>query len=67
VNIDYSLGWADLFGKGLDIIQVTGDHFTMMREHPHDQNLAREMSDALDRHCTKPAQRTTESSAIAAS
>ena len=66
-NVDYSLGWGDLFGKGLDIIQVTGDHYTMMREHPHDQNLAREMSDALDRHCTKPAQRTTESSAIAAS
>jgi thioesterase domain-containing protein len=65
-NVDYSLGWADLFGKGLEIIQVTGDHFTMMREHPHDQNLAREMSDALDRHCTKP-QRATESPAIAVS
>jgi thioesterase domain-containing protein len=65
-NVDYSLGWADLFGKGLDIIQVTGDHFTMMREHPHDQNLAREMSDALDRHCTKP-HRATESPAIAVS
>jgi hypothetical protein len=65
-NVDYSLGWADLFGKGLDIIQVTGDHFTMMREHPHDQNLAREMSAALDRHCAKP-QRTTESPAVAAS
>jgi len=25
------------------------------------------MSDALDRHCTKPAQRTTQSTAIAAS
>jgi thioesterase domain-containing protein len=67
VNVDYSLGWADLFGKGLDIIQVTGDHFTMMREHPHDQNLAREMSAALDRHCTTPAQRTTQSPAIAVS
>jgi thioesterase domain-containing protein len=66
-NVDYSLGWADLFGKGLDIIQVTGDHYTMMREHPHDQNLAREMSDALDRHCTKPVQRTTDSPAIAVS
>jgi len=63
-NVDYSLGWAELFGKGLDIIQVTGDHYTMMREHPHDQNLAREMSAALDRHCAKP-QRATESSAIA--
>ncbi len=66
-KVDYSLGWADLFGKGLDIIQVTGDHYTMMREHPHDQNLAREMSAALDRHCTKPAQSTTQSPAIAVS
>jgi len=65
-NVDYSLGWAGLFGKGLDIIQVSGDHYTMMREHPHDQNLAREMSAALDRHCAKP-QRATESPAIAVS
>jgi hypothetical protein len=39
----------------------------MMREHPHDQNLAREMSAALERHCTKPAQSTTQSQAIAVS
>jgi thioesterase domain-containing protein len=65
-NVDDSLGWADLFGKGLEIIQVTGDHYTMMREHPHDQNLAREMSAALDRHCAKP-QSSTESPAIAVS
>jgi thioesterase domain-containing protein len=66
-KLDHSLGWADLFGKGLDIVQVTGDHYTMMREHPHDQNLAREMSAALDRHCTKPAQRSTQSPATAVS
>src|ERR1700730_15139993 len=63
VNVDYSLGWADLFGKGFEIIQVTGDHFTMMREHPNDQNRARERSDAPDRHCPKP-RRATESPAI---
>jgi thioesterase domain-containing protein len=63
-NVDCSLGWADLFGKGLDIIQVTGDHYTMMREHPYDQALAQEMSDALDRHCAKP-QHATDSPAIA--
>jgi thioesterase domain-containing protein len=66
VNVDDSLGWAGLFGKGLDIIQVTGDHFTMMRENPHDQNLARDMSDALERHCAKP-HRATESPATAVS
>jgi thioesterase domain-containing protein len=51
--VDKSLGWAALFGKGLEIVQVTGDHFTMMREPPHDQTLAREMSAALHRHCAK--------------
>jgi thioesterase domain-containing protein len=64
-NVDYSLGWADLFSKGLEIIQVTGDHFTMMRERPHDQNLAREMSAALDRHCAKPV--SAAQTAVAAS
>jgi thioesterase domain-containing protein len=66
LHLDLSLGWADLFGKGFEIVQVTGDHYTMMREHPHDQNLAREMSDALDRHCATP-RRATESPAIAIS
>ena len=51
---DVSLGWADLFGQGLEIVQVTGDHFTMMREPPHDQALARELSMALDRYCATP-------------
>ena len=66
VNVDYSLGWTGLFGKGLEIVQVTGDHITMMREHPHDRNLARDMSDALERHCAKP-QHATESPATAVS
>jgi thioesterase domain-containing protein len=65
-KVDYSLGWADLFGKGLEIIQVTGDHYTMMREHPYDRNLAREMSEALNRHCAKPA-RCAQTAAIAVS
>jgi thioesterase domain-containing protein len=45
---DSSLGWGDLFEKGLEIVQVTGDHFTMMWQQPHDHTLAREMSKALD-------------------
>jgi thioesterase domain-containing protein len=55
LNADHSLGWRDMFGKGLEIIQVTGDHTTMLREHPHDENLARLLSDAVARHCAKPA------------
>jgi thioesterase domain-containing protein len=57
LNTDHSLGWRDMFGKGLEIIQVTGDHTTMLREHPHDENLARLLSDAVARHCAKPALR----------
>lgn len=55
VTKDPGLGWSDLFGRGLEIVQVTGDHFTMMREPPHDQALAREMSQVLDRHCAASA------------
>jgi thioesterase domain-containing protein len=33
----------------LDIVQVTGDHFTMMWQEPHIHTLAREMSVVLDR------------------
>jgi thioesterase domain-containing protein len=67
LHLDLSLGWADLFGKGFEIVQVTGDHYTMMREQPHDQLLAREMSDALDRYCAKPAHCATQSATIAVS
>jgi thioesterase domain-containing protein len=55
LNADHSLGWRDMFGKGLEIIQATGDHMTMMREHPHNENLARLLSDAVARHCAKSA------------
>jgi thioesterase domain-containing protein len=61
---DVSLGWAGLFGRGFEIVQATGDHFTMMREPPHDQALARQMSQTLDRYCAEPAR---EAQAVAAS
>jgi thioesterase domain-containing protein len=56
-NLDHSLGWNGLFDKGLEIVQVTGDHLTMMREHPYDLGLAQEMCDAVERNCAKPEQR----------
>ena len=46
--VDYSLGWSNLFRRGIEVIQVSGDHITMMRERPHDQNLARRMGKVLD-------------------
>jgi thioesterase domain-containing protein len=59
-NAAMDLGWADLFGHGLEIVQVTGDHFTMMRELPHDQALAHKMSQVLDRYCAKPEHRAVQ-------
>jgi thioesterase domain-containing protein len=51
-TLDGSMGWGNLFRKGLEIIQVTGNHLTMMRQEPHDLTLARAMSKLLDR-CAK--------------
>jgi thioesterase domain-containing protein len=56
-DVDHSLGWNGLFGQGLEIVQVAGDHLTMMREHPYDLSLAQEMRDAVGRNCAKPEQR----------
>jgi thioesterase domain-containing protein len=49
LNTDYAMGWTGLFGQGLELIKVTGDHITMMRQHPHDLHLAKEMAELLDR------------------
>jgi thioesterase domain-containing protein len=46
---DDSLGWKDLFAKGLEIISVTGDHHTMMSES-HRLTLARKMTEVLNRY-----------------
>ena len=46
--LDGTLGWGNLFGRGLEIIQVTGDHKTMWEQEPHVSTLAREMSKMLD-------------------
>ena len=57
-NIDYAMGWTGLFTGDLDIIKVTGDHISMMREYPHDLNLAQEISTLLNRAYPATAQRT---------
>jgi thioesterase domain-containing protein len=44
----WSLGWDDLFSGGLEMIQVTGNHITMMQQ-PHIATLAQEMNKVLDR------------------
>jgi len=54
--LDVSLGWKNLFGRGLKIIQMTGDHLTMVWQRPHDLALAREMSRLLNEFCAAPAE-----------
>lgn len=45
---DESLGWATLFADGFDLVPTSGDHKSMVEQSPHDRNLARDMSQALD-------------------
>jgi thioesterase domain-containing protein len=63
-TIDFAMGWTGLFGKGLEIVQVTGDHITMMRQHPHDLHLAEQLSDLLDRSYTTLAPTATDAVAM---
>ncbi len=46
-TLDGSLGWSNLFSRGLEIIEVTGDHATMLVK-PNALVLARAMSELLN-------------------
>jgi len=48
-NYDDSLGWRNLFAKGLEIISVPGEHLTMVSEL-HRLTLARKITEALTRY-----------------
>jgi thioesterase domain-containing protein len=54
--VDESLGWSELFADGFDIVPTTGDHKSMVEQSPHDQNLARDISNALDQSYAKLTQ-----------
>jgi len=47
-GFDESLGWKNLFARGLEIIPTPGDHLSMIREH--DSILARKLDHVLERH-----------------
>ena len=47
---DGGLGWENLFAKGLEIISVTGNHLTMVRQESHTLTLARKMTEVLRRY-----------------
>ena len=55
---DGTLGWGNLFSGGLEIIEVTGDHFTMLRQEPHVLTLARELNKLLSRFAQSYASRS---------
>jgi thioesterase domain-containing protein len=58
-SLDMGLGWEGLFGQGLEVISVPGNHQTMMRDQRHLQALARELSVLLNRSFAAPAQGET--------
>jgi amino acid adenylation domain-containing protein len=43
-------GWGDLFAQGLDVIQVSGNHLSLVRDPANRLEVARAMTSALDRH-----------------
>ena len=48
-GLDFTNGWRDLFARGLEIVQATGGHVSML----DDENIgawARQLNEALDRH-----------------
>jgi thioesterase domain-containing protein len=45
--IDDSLGWKNLFSRGLEIIEIPGGHQTMMLREPYNLMLAQKMSELL--------------------
>ncbi len=49
---DRSLGWEGNFQQGLEIIEVSGNHFSML-ETPHVNSLAKQLSFALARITTR--------------
>jgi amino acid adenylation domain-containing protein len=48
VTLDDSLGWKNLFNRGLEIIPVFGDHLSLLRQH--NRTLAQEMNEVLKRY-----------------
>jgi thioesterase domain-containing protein len=51
---DPTLGWKDVFGKGLQIVPVTGDHLSMIRHEPHNKRLAQELRAVLSSSNSTP-------------
>jgi len=46
---DLTNGWGDLFTQGLEIVQTTGDHWSLVRDEQNTAVLARQINAVLDR------------------
>jgi thioesterase domain-containing protein len=47
-GLDFTNGWRDLFARGLEIVQATGDHVSMLDDE-NSAAWARQINEALDR------------------
>ena len=56
--VDDSLGWNNRFSRGLEIIEISGDHHTIMLREPYNLTLARKMDELLDRYFTRPSEKS---------
>ena len=43
------LGWAGVFGRGLEVVFVTGDHLSIVRSKDHNSALVKSMGEVLKR------------------
>ena len=48
---DFTNGWGDLFARGLEIIEATGDHVSLVNDERNVAALARLINETLDGHC----------------
>jgi hypothetical protein len=48
------MGWADLFTRGLDVVETPGDHWSLLKE-PHLQVLARRIDQCIGKLRASPA------------
>jgi thioesterase domain-containing protein len=62
-DFDSALGWGHMFAEGLDIIQVKGNHISMIEVDHNMAGLAKAVNAVLERDVAKPSLRTNEKAA----
>jgi thioesterase domain-containing protein len=57
---DFTNGWGDLFTRGLNVVQTSGDHISIVHDEQHLAALALEISAVLDRQRERPEPRSND-------